>query len=682
MPLLRLGLWLLPGLPLGWHLLGRKMPVLCRVRMRAWGLQRMRAMAAMLWGVLALACTVAQAESPAPALQLSNHLSHTLAGHLSMRIDPQGTLTIDEVRQLPAQAFSPLPGQVSEGFTEAAVWLRFTLLRTAADPALWWLEFDGSVLDEIRVYQPQPDGTLRERLGGANHAEWRQHELNYRHLVLKLELPADTPQTFHVRLSSRTAMALGLVAWQPGAFTQAALAEAQLSGVFFGVYLFILLFYLTFWYGTREPLHSAYTQYIALNVLVTSLSGGWLQQLVPALQSPWGNTLLGLTVCITMVAALRFCALMLQPEGKAQTLLRSMVWVGYATAAVACALVLAGLHPLGMRVVQPVTTVLLLAIFSLACRLAWLGSSSARFFLLAFSFYYIGVLVRFMRNLGWLEPSFWTDYSYQIGTFIHLVLMSLIIYREYHQLKEQKETAEALAATQSRLREQERDFMGLVSHEFRTPLSIIAASAHNLMQSPRLEAPERERGDKILRAVKRITSLMDTYLSIDRMHSAEQTLNLQECDLAALCQDVVHDVQEPSALPIRAQIAVAGSCRCDPSLVAIALRNLLHNAQRHSPATQAVQLTVEEDPYCFNLKVHNAGDAIPSDELPQLFKRFFRGRRALSQPGAGLGLYLVDTVARRHGGSISVSSQPEQGTTFTLQLPKRMPPRVLPASPG
>lgn len=628
--------------------------------------------------LLALACTAGAATPQAATLRLTDQPAHALAGYLSMRVDPSRTLTIDEVRQLPAQAFTPLPGQLSQGFTQDAIWLRFSLQRTTADPAVWWLEFDSSIIDEIHVYLPQADGSVREEIGGSNHAAWRHRHLDYRHLVLPVTLPPDVTQTYYVRLISRTSMALGLVAWQPLAFTEAAATQAQLSGLFFGVYLFILLFYLTFWYGTREALHSSYTQYIALNVLVTALTGGWLQQLVPALQSPWGNLLLGFAVCITITAAMRFCLLMLQPQGRTAHLARWLVWVGYAASALAATFVLTGQHPLGMKVVQTVSAVLLLAFFGLACWLAWRGSSSARFFLLAFSFYYVGVLVRFMRNLGWLEPTFWTDYSYQIGTFIHLVLMSLIIYREYNQLKLQKEAAEALAATQSRLREQERDFMGLVSHEFRTPLSIIAASAHNLMQSPDLQPAQRERGNKILRAVKRITTLMDTYLSVERMHSAEQALNLQDCDLAALCQEVVHDVQENGGPPIALQLQLSSRCRCDPSLVAIALRNLLHNAQRHSPSAASVRLDVQEHPYFFALQVHNQGEVIPPDELPQLFKRFFRGRRALSQPGAGLGLYLVDTVARRHGGSVAVSSQAGQGTTFTLQLPKRMPPRLVP----
>lgn len=629
------------------------------------------------WLPLAQANGTGTSPTTAP-LRLSDRASHALASHIDLLLDPRHELTPAQVVNLPNEAFTPLAGQLSRGFTDDAVWLRFRLQRTAVDPATWWLEFDSSVLDDIRVYLPQPDGSVREDIAGANHAAWRHQHLDYRHLVLPLTLPADAPQTYHVRLSSRTAMALGLVAWQPLAFTQAAVAEAQLSGLFFGVYLFILLFYLTFWYGTREPLHSSYTQYIALNVLVTSLTGGWLQQLVPALQSPWGNLLLGLAVCITMAAALRFCRLMLQPQGRAADLARWLVWVGYGASALAAIFVLTGQHPLGMQVVQPVASVLLLAFFGLACWLAGRGSSSARFFLLAFSFYYLGVLVRFARNLGWLEPTFWTDYSYQIGTFIHLVLMSLIIYREYNQLKLQKEAAEALADTQSRLREQERDFMGLVSHEFRTPLSIIAASAHNLRQSPRLDTREQERSEKILRAVKRITTLMDTYLSVERMHSAEQALNLQDTDLAALCQDVTHDIQESGGAPIALHLQLSSRCRCDPSLVAIALRNLLHNAQRHSPPACPVRLDVQEHPYFFALQVHNQGEVIPADELPQLFKRFFRGRRALSQPGAGLGLYLVDTVARRHGGSVSVSSQAGQGTTFTLQLPKRMPPRLVP----
>ena len=68
--------------------------------------------------------------------------------------------------------------------------------------------------------------------------------------------------------------------------------------------------------------------------------------------------------------------------------------------------------------------------------------------------------------------------------------------------------------------------------------------------------------------------------------------------------------------------------------------------------------------------VTDAGGAIPHDEIPRLFQKYFRGRGAQDRPGAGLGLYLVERIATLHGGSIDVASSPEEGTRFTLHIPR------------
>jgi len=104
-------------------------------------------------------------------------------------------------------------------------------------------------------------------------------------------------------------------------------------------------------------------------------------------------------------------------------------------------------------------------------------------------------------------------------------------------------------------------------------------------------------------------------------------------------------------------------------LLRIALRNLLANAVRHAPEGVPVQFHAQgRVDGGVDFAVADAGCGIPADELPRLFQKYFRGRGAQDKPGAGLGLYLVQRIARLHGGTVVVTSN-AAGSRFVLTVP-------------
>ena len=604
-------------------------------------------------------------------LRLETQERHALSTYLKVFIESEHSLTIDEIAQLDGQAFDALAGNLSTGFTRAAVWLRFTVERQADDPRQWWLELDQALLEDVRLYEKLPDGRWQERRAGSS-LDWRQRELDYRHPVFQLDLPQPGLRTYYLRLASQTAIATRPVLWQPAAFSHAATQLALFNGLYFGVYLFMLIFYLMFWRWTGERLHGAYTLYMGVNLLTAALAAGWLQQFIPPLQSPEGTLVVGLAVAAAAAVAHYFCVQIIDSAAAWPRLTRAYLSLGYGMAAIAALAIVAGHFQLAMQVLQPAMMSMRLALLLAAGVLAWRGSAPARFFLLAFTPFYAGVFVRFLRNQAVLEPSPWTENSYQLGTLVHLLVMSFMLLKGYHRLRMAKEAAEAQTQEERRLREQERDFMGMVSHEFRTPLSIIKATAHNLSVSPGIDGHARERVRKIQRAGLRMAELMDGYLSLERLRSVDQALQVRAYMLDRLCEQVLEELRElPGPCVQFANEAPGALCVCDPELVRLALRNLLQNARRHSPPDQLVSVTLQERAAGYAIRVRDQGPGIPADELPLVFKRYFRGRSALAQPGAGLGLHLAQTAAQRHGGSLTVHSVEGTGAEFCLELPHR-----------
>ena len=217
--------------------------------------------------------------------------------------------------------------------------------------------------------------------------------------------------------------------------------------------------------------------------------------------------------------------------------------------------------------------------------------------------------------------------------------------------------------------QQQQDFVAMVSHEFRTPLAIINTSVHHVAQS--LDASQGrslERCTNIKESARRMSDLMDEYLSLDRVESTTQALNLTLCDISEVVAGVV--AEWPSNRIELIATAVPPSLQCDWKLMQVALRNLIGNGLRHSPPDAPLRLWVRGQPGGgVSIEINDTGSGIPDDEIGRVFQKYFRGRGALGKAGAGLGLYLVDRIAQMHGGRVKVQTMPDHGSRFTLLLP-------------
>ncbi len=383
---------------------------------------------------------------------------------------------------------------------------------------------------------------------------------------------------------------------------------------------------------------------------------------------------------------------------------RVLVYASAALSALLIALTLGVRYAAGVMPAQLASLVLGLGLIALPLWLWWRGHAPARFFALAFSIFIGGVVLRYLRTLGLVEPSLLTDYAYQIGSIVHMLIMSLAITGRYNTMKREKLVAQ-IALTHSleskvqertaslvnevarretlegelrrslvveqQARTEQRDFMALVSHEFRTPLAIINASVHHVAQSLNAaQGKSLERCSNIKESARRMTDLMDDYLSLERLEGDLQTLRTQTCNAQELVTAVA--AEWPAGQVTLTLDAQTLTLLCDPRLLQVALRNLVANGQRHSPAGSPVQLSVQGQPDgSVTFSVRDAGSGIAADELAHLFQKFFRGRSAQGSPGAGLGLYLVDRIALLHGGKVRVESQLGHGSLFTLTLPHR-----------
>jgi PAS domain S-box-containing protein len=216
-------------------------------------------------------------------------------------------------------------------------------------------------------------------------------------------------------------------------------------------------------------------------------------------------------------------------------------------------------------------------------------------------------------------------------------------------------------------------FISTVSHEYRTPLTIIMTFSSLLrMYSERLTDEEKQRYlDNIQTQVKRMTALLDDVLEINRAETVGVEFTPEAIDLAGLCQEMVENTRQINP-DHRIEFSIAGEPALmsgDLKLVRQIISNLLSNAVKYSPDKGQVEVNLRFEAESVALMVRDEGVGIPPEDLDNLFKLFHRAGNVGQIQGSGLGLAIVKQAVDAHQGTISVDSTVGVGTTFTVVLP-------------
>ena len=227
-----------------------------------------------------------------------------------------------------------------------------------------------------------------------------------------------------------------------------------------------------------------------------------------------------------------------------------------------------------------------------------------------------------------------------------------------------------------RLNELKSEFISNVSHELKTPLSIISMFGEMLAEG-RTKSPEQahEYAEIIWRESVRLSRLIDNVLGFAKIERGMGVYEFAEADLG----EVVERAIELSArrvaaadMTLEADIATdLPTIQLDANAFTLAVLNLIDNAIKYAADGKRIALAVSCDDDRIELTVRDWGPGIDPDEHERIFDRFYRARAIRLAPirGSGIGLALVQHIARAHGGEASVTSVPGHGATFRLWLP-------------
>jgi signal transduction histidine kinase/CheY-like chemotaxis protein len=636
-----------------------------------------------------------------------------LGGRLESLEDPGKRWTLEEVRTLHASRFRPATGKTpNHGFSRSAYWFRVRLVSAASERV--YLESSYVVLDRLEVFvesRAAPGGFKRYLVGDTVPHGGRVIDLT--EYVIPVELPAGRPVWIYLRAETEGSLQLPLALWRTEALFTAISDRQLFYGPVFGLLLVLLIYDLFLLAVFRE---SAYG-YLALSV-----AGAFLYMLyftgIAQSHLCGGNAWLAdrgylVAMITTHVPMWLFTRTFLELRARLPRVDRVFVAL-----AVAGGLVL----PLGLLGSYRATILLIVALVVAGVGLATVagvasllrGYRPARYYVLGWGAFFIGILVFASEKAGLLPSGMVTNNVHVLGYIATLVLLPLALAERVRILRQERQAAEAHAlqvkaemATrleeevarktadlaernvelqreieqrerterarvelqQSLLQSQKMDAIGRlaggVAHDMNNILTVITLTTE-AVQAELPEGDARTALDDVRAAAKRGGDLAKNLLGFarkGRYQTERLSLNQVIEEIHRLLRRTIHQGVE-LRLELEPSLAeVAG----DPNQLGQILVNLAVNAA-HAMANKGVfTIRTRNEPGLVCLEVGDTGCGMDEATRSHLFEPFFTTKPA--GEGIGLGLSMVYGAVEAHGGRIEVESAPGQGATFRIRLP-------------
>lgn len=629
-----------------------------------------------------------------------------LAGHMSVYRDETGTATMEALDADPS-VFKPLPGNFNVGYSaKGAWWLRIQVRPSPEGAGTWYLAINAPYADVVDIYAPDSDDPdsgnapiIHKRMGGLLPVAARDLQTNT--LMARVVLEAGREEDIYIRLSGARSLSAKPELWRLPSFVRHLTVEVLLVALALGASAITCIGALMFGLWLRSAPFVWYGSYVGSTALVFLYNSGFLPLILHGLDPTTVLRLQGMFGCLSIMTGAFMIRSIFCPPGRLRILGRAIgaygiiAGIGIVVSAFGYYAVMAPGLMLGVLILAGIFPIL-------AALRVWRGEPAAWWYFVGFTSYAVATFWFALVVLGLAEPSTTQEWGHQSVGILHMAavfgglaaalragmrerraLQARLLASSVRNAQDlERAVAERTAALEAEVRarqeaeaalrvamREQRNFLVMVSHEFRTPLATVRAAITIIERGTETMSDRlRKEAGKIVRAVSRLSALIDTFLTDDLVDRASMRIEWGPLDLALLTRVLCRDRVAESGRTIHVNGISEARMVGDQVLLSSVVENLVGNALKHSEAD--VFVTLGEDPDHVWLRVSDSGRGIDPAEHEAIFERYYRSPTASSRPGAGIGLHIVRRVVEMHGGEVSVDSTPGQGSTFMVLLPR------------
>ncbi|OPX55026.1 Signal transduction histidine kinase [Oceanospirillum multiglobuliferum] len=570
-------------------------------------------------------------------------------------VDKEHRHTLETIRQLPDNAFkkAPVTGYAG-GYNRAVHWLRFTIPAATQPGQPLWLRIHPAYTDFLTLYRPDTssDDTFVSVPSGEMVENWEKK--TDRAFVFQLHAQ-NQAQRFYLRLSSSNNHSVIARVYSQSGYIGRVWVDYTLSGLYIGLLIALFILNIRHHKVHKNKLNTPYLALVAAS-LFTFISGdNWIMLLLPDSSKAWASYLPQVgTLIYTLTLSFFYHRLFeFQRQRNPIGYYLSIGFMGLT--AIGFLALLLDLYIEYMPLLMKLSALYLLWTTGVAFSWWYHKRRHAGLILIAALLIFFGTFGTALFYGGWVASGILVFYSYTIGTLSGTLVFHGLISRQLRQLEQQyvtalleKEHTEQLLAREQSDKEQKAQFISMLSHELKTPLSVIS------MGSAQSNLSEKAR-HYVQQAINDMSRVIDRCAVLEQVDHQVETRQ-ETVELIALLDTLIQ--QSPSPTRIQ-RLFSKTSCQVqsDSDWLRVILSNLLDNALKYSPPETTIRIGLS----CHNQQIcvvfHNwTADPLPDGE--KIFTKYYRAKSAHKKTGSGLGLYIVKRLADQLGGSIRYQSAP------------------------
>ena len=616
--------------------------------------------------------------------------------------DTTGQRSLQDITQASLQQrFTPLHGNLNAGYTRSVYWLKMTIRRTdAATSRHWVIEMTPPMLDDIRLYLMDSHGNVETHAAG-DHLPFSSQEIRHHYPSFQLFVDDTQTHTLYFRLQTTSTLFFRANLFSPLTFSEASNFVSGLMGIYYGIMLAMILYNGLLMISYRD-VSMRYYLLLSVSTLLAGMSVNGHVAMYLAPDRPWLVDLLPSITpqCIVLTSSLFMCSfLKLKSRLPGAYLAFKLLQLASVLMLVS---MLAGFQVHVATVAQMLGLLQIILYLPVSLMVARRGYAPGYIVSVASGVWLVGVVLVPLRNLGVLDSNWATDFGFQIGSAIEVILLALaqaykirLMQRErdlaQKELLKLSQRAEYELDAKVRLRtaelqqliqrleksdKEKNDFLSIAVHDLKSPLtSMIGMSELLLNLYHRIPREEQQSYlSRINASGKRMMHIVTNLLDMNAMESGDLKLQKQSVNLSKLLNEI--SLQYEEMLKAKDLTAIIQSesdvmVTADMNAMTRVLDNLISNAIKFSPAGKFIWLTVSRDQEKGRFEVRDQGPGLSENDQQFLFTKFSRlsAVPTAGEHSSGLGLSIVKKLTEAQDGAVHCHSHIGEGASFIVELP-------------
>lgn len=557
----------------------------------------------------------------------------------------------------------------SGGYTTDAYWIKFTLPANV-DTQRVYLEVQPTYLDYLDLYWPDGQGDFQKMQLG-DRLPFSQRLVHSRGFVFPVEL-GNTERTAYLRLQTSSSSIFLLKTWQPDAFHRKQQTEYFLFALMIGIGVSLIFFNSLQLFGQKSLMYHAFIFFLIIQVTAIFVINGFASEFLFPNSPTIDSALVGIVTMLLLMTISLGHYFFLRLSWQETPILFGLTWGG---------ILLSIVGIVGAIFDFYVKTTPLIGLYTIMLYTVWIifGLSRIRqkdpfahwVVFASVSGVFSSVAMVFVL-LGWLSVEWVGLYAYQVGAISAIFAFQMIISGNIHdallknkQLTIDRVISRKLLQQEQATQQRQSQFIAMLTHEIKTPLSVIQIALSQL--SHRLQP-------HALVAAQDIIQILDRCLISEKLEAKAVEVRIETMALAQWFAEFLPQIKDDDKrLITRLEIDSALLISADPVYLRIVLSNLIENALKYSPKSSHISISLfvvnhETGSSEIALEVRNQ---INSESLPdseRLFKKYYRAPTSHRFSGSGIGLYLVKELTQAMQARVQYTHTDNE-VVFTLYFP-------------